>query len=118
MILTTYLSIGEKRTLIFGSVHGEYFVPIKSTQREELWYTIGAEWYTIRQDDRDPTNSEPESLNHMNLLGSLSFKIHHMKRFSNPKFGWYTNAYFQPNFYSTNKGFMERFRSTECFFRD
>ncbi len=103
------LSLGEERRLIFGSLHGEYFVPVRSDEESEFWYAIGTEIYTIRQDDRVPFNPAPESLNHMKLLASFSLKFHHLKRFSNPKFGWYANGFLQPNFYSGNEGLTDRF---------
>jgi len=107
------LSIGEERTLIFGSVNYEYFRPLKSNLKEELWYAIGGDWYTIRQDSRDPLNPEPNSLNHMNLLASVSLKVHHLKVFPNGKLGWYTNAFLQPNLYSDNEGFLDRFNNLD-----
>lgn len=109
------LSIGEERTLIYGSFRAEHIRTYQLPKRREMWLSLGTDLYSILQDTRDPINPVPESLNQERLIASTSLKAHFLLPFKDEQVAWFVNTYVQPNLFGQEKGFTNRFRETAEF---
>ena len=105
------LNEGQERSLIFGGLFCKYIKPITINESFQWSYLVPRiEIYTIRQDFRAPDIFYKFGTNLEQLLGTIAMNFNnHISK--SKHLGLFVNSYGSLNFFSKDKGFLDRFSS-------
>jgi hypothetical protein len=106
------LYVRTERSLIYGSIHGKFSMPVKFFQDDFSLVTFRAELYTIRQDGRSPDGYKNVLPDYESLIGTAGAQLNIKKNISN-LFGFYFASFSNVNVFGGKKSFLDRFESID-----
>lgn len=104
------LSLGEERTLIYGSFKHRLLWPTTLPGAEDGYLAWTTDVYSIRQDTRTPPNDQLPNVNQKLLSTGLQA---HTRRATGEQSGLFATVYGNATLYSETTGFFDRFGSVK-----
>lgn len=101
----------KQRSMIFGSIQSKFIFPLDLwNEKDNAIFGVRTELYTIRQDERFPSQWMSYSYNWNQLIGTAGFNFNFTKEISPEYFNYYFNSYLHVNLFSSNEGYLNRFK--------
>lgn len=105
------LALGFERSLIYGSLMGAVYYPVRVLEDQKLLLGFTQDVYTITYDSRMPKEVFDTEDNWYQLLTTSRLNFSLEQDFKNANSGFFLKAFSMFTLYSENEGMFDRFKS-------